>query len=37
MIFGVGIDIVEIDRIAASYARFGERFAQRILGAREFE
>ena len=37
MIFGVGIDIIEIDRIAASYARFGERFARRILGAREFE
>ncbi|HVG04436.1 MAG TPA: holo-ACP synthase [Burkholderiaceae bacterium] len=37
MIFGVGIDIVEIDRIAASYSRFGERFARRILGAREFE
>ena len=36
MIFGVGIDIVDIDRIAASYARFGERFAHRILGAREF-
>ena len=37
MIYGVGIDIIEIDRIAASDARFGERFARRILGAREFE
>ena len=37
MIFGVGIDIIDIDRIAASYARFGERFARRVLGAREFE
>src|SRR4030095_2135609 len=37
MIFGVGIDIIEVDRIAASYQRFGERFARRILGAREFE
>ncbi|HKO67978.1 MAG TPA: holo-ACP synthase [Burkholderiaceae bacterium] len=37
MIFGVGIDIIEIDRIAASYARFGQRFARRILGARELE
>ena len=37
MIFGIGIDIVEIDRIAASYARFGERFPHRILGARELE
>ena len=37
MIFGVGIDMVEIERVAASYARFGERFARRILGGREFE
>jgi len=37
MIFGVGIDIVEIERIDASYARFGERFARRILGASELE
>lgn len=37
MIFGIGIDIIEIERIAASYERFGERFARRILGAREFE
>ncbi len=37
MIFGIGIDIIEIERIAASYARFGERFAHRILGTREFE
>ena len=28
MIFGIGIDIIEIDRIAASYASFGERFAR---------
>jgi holo-[acyl-carrier protein] synthase len=37
MIFGIGVDIIEIDRIAASYARFGERFPRRILGARELE
>lgn len=37
MIFGIGIDIIEIERIAASYARFGERFAHRILAPREFE
>ena len=37
MIFGIGIDIIEIERIAATYARFGERFAHRILRAREFE
>lgn len=37
MIFGIGTDLIEIERIAAAYARFGERFAQRILGEREFE
>ncbi|MEP6608802.1 MAG: holo-ACP synthase [Burkholderiaceae bacterium] len=37
MIFGVGVDIIEIERIAASYERFGERFALRILAKREFE
>ena len=31
MIFGVGTDVVEIDRIEKSLKRFGERFAQRIL------
>ncbi|MCB1596892.1 MAG: holo-ACP synthase [Gammaproteobacteria bacterium] len=31
MIFGIGTDILRIDRIAAAYARYGERFAQRIL------
>lgn len=37
MIFGIGVDVIELDRIRATYARFGERFAQRILGARELE
>lgn len=31
MIFGVGSDIVELPRVVASWDRFGERFAQRIL------
>ena len=31
MIYGVGTDVVEIDRIAKALARFGERFAKRIL------
>jgi holo-[acyl-carrier protein] synthase len=31
VIFGVGTDVVEIDRIEKSLKRFGERFAQRIL------
>lgn len=37
MIFGIGIDILEIERVRASVARFGDRFAQRILGPRELE
>ena len=37
MIFGIGIDLIEIARIEAAYARFGERFARRILGDRELE
>ena len=35
MIFGIGNDVIEIDRVAAAVARHGERFAGRILGPRE--
>ena len=31
MIFGVGADIVELARVKAAYARFGERFVDRLL------
>ena len=31
MTLGVGIDIIEVARIAASYEKFGERFVTRIL------
>lgn len=31
MIFGVGTDVVEISRIAATYERFGEHFVRRLL------
>ncbi len=31
MIYGVGTDLIEIPRIERALARFGERFAQRIL------
>jgi holo-[acyl-carrier protein] synthase len=31
MILGLGIDIIEVARIESSYARFGERFLDRIL------
>ncbi len=37
MIYGIGTDLVEIERIAAAFDRFGDRFAQRILGAQELE
>ena len=35
MIYGIGTDLVEIRRIAAAVERFGERFAERILGPQE--
>jgi holo-[acyl-carrier protein] synthase len=31
MIFGVGTDVIQIDRVAASLERFGERFVHRLL------
>ena len=31
MIFGVGTDIVELARVQKTYARFGERFVDRLL------
>ena len=31
MIFGIGIDIIEVARIRASLEKFGERFGQRVL------
>jgi len=35
MIFGIGTDIVRVERIRADLERFGERFAERILTASE--
>jgi holo-[acyl-carrier protein] synthase len=35
MILGVGIDIIEVERIKASYDKFGERFLKRILRPEE--
>lgn len=35
MIFGIGTDIVELSRIEALWARYGERFAARVLSERE--
>lgn len=31
MIYGIGTDILRTERVAAAFARFGERFAQRLL------
>lgn len=37
MIFGVGADIVDIERIERSVERHGEKFAERILAPAEIE
>jgi holo-[acyl-carrier protein] synthase len=37
MILGVGIDIIEVARIAASLEKFGHRFGERILSRAESE
>ena len=31
MIFGIGTDILRLDRVRATYERFGERFVERLL------
>ena len=31
MIFGIGTDIVRLDRVERAYGRFGERFSRRLL------
>ncbi|MBT8137502.1 MAG: holo-ACP synthase [Gammaproteobacteria bacterium] len=35
MIFGIGTDMVRIDRVEAVYARFGEKFVNRLLMPQE--
>jgi holo-[acyl-carrier protein] synthase len=37
MIFGVGTDICDVRRIAATLSRRGERFAEKVLGPHEIE
>ena len=37
MIYGVGTDVVEIERIRQALSRWGERFAQRVLCEPELE
>ncbi|MBS1188133.1 MAG: 4-phosphopantetheinyl transferase [Burkholderiaceae bacterium] len=35
MIYGIGTDIIQISRVEAALARYGDRFAERILGPDE--
>jgi len=35
VIFGIGQDVIEIERVARALARHGERFPSRVLGPRE--
>ena len=37
MIYGIGTDICDIRRIAATFERRGERFAEKVLGPHEIE
>jgi holo-[acyl-carrier protein] synthase len=37
MIFGVGIDVLKMDRIVAVYHRYGDKFSQRILMSEEMD
>ncbi len=37
IIFGIGIDVVEVDRISSSMAEFGDRFANRVFSKKERE
>jgi holo-[acyl-carrier protein] synthase len=37
MIYGVGTDICDVRRIAATFERRGERFAEKVLGPHELE
>ena len=37
MIFGIGTDIVRVNRMERNIHRFGDRFARRILSAQEYQ
>ncbi|MBT8144706.1 MAG: holo-ACP synthase [Gammaproteobacteria bacterium] len=37
MIYGIGTDILRVDRVEQAYERFGDRFARRILMPQEYE
>lgn len=37
MIYGIGTDVCDLRRISATYARRGERFAEKVLGPAELQ
>jgi len=37
MIYGIGTDIIKINRIEAALGRHGDRFAERVLGVEELQ
>ena len=37
MIYGIGVDLARVDRVASSITRYGERFLNRIFTSREIE
>ncbi|MBI4644905.1 MAG: holo-ACP synthase [Deltaproteobacteria bacterium] len=37
MIFGIGVDLVKVERIAVALERYGDRFVQRIFTPREID
>jgi len=37
MIFGIGTDILRVERVAGAYERFGRRFAERLLMPEELD
>ena len=37
MIYGIGTDICDVRRVAATFKRRGERFAEKVLGPHEIE
>ncbi|HTH48015.1 MAG TPA: holo-ACP synthase [Candidatus Limnocylindria bacterium] len=37
MILGTGIDLIEVERVEASFAKFGDRFVKRILHPDEID
>ena len=37
MIYGIGTDIIQISRVEAALQRYGDRFAEKVLGPQELE